>query len=389
MAWNNPSDGNKYDPWSGKRKSDTPPDLEEVLQHLRKNIKKLLPKGKRTPSGGTKQPFLPSLSFGVLSAYVIIIMFAIWFFSGFFIVSVGEKAAILRYGKYRDTYNPGWHWIPPLIESRYVVNIQRVTTYALQTEALTKDKNRIQLSLNIQYRITDLRHYLFNVSSPEQDVEEVVANTVNISTTQTDLEDIISSAGREKMQKKILQALQQKMTTYQTGVTITEVQIKTIKPPIELTKAFDEVINSRKDAQLTKEQALMMAKEKLIAAENNAQLIRAAAQADKVRIISMAQGEIERYLNLLNVYHASPLAVRENLYFSMLQSIFKGPVKIIIDDANQHAFAFPSVYFDADGKDKEINLEERKPTSITKQGKANIILEDKISRPSYSQNFRG
>jgi membrane protease subunit HflK len=118
MGWNEPKNGK--DPWGGQK---SPPDLDEALKRFQEKIKHFF----RSNSGKTNSnsPSSPKGT-GIIAAIAALIIFILWALSGIFIVDPAEQAAILRFGKYVETVGPGPHWIPRFIESKLVVNVDRI-----------------------------------------------------------------------------------------------------------------------------------------------------------------------------------------------------------------------------------------------------------------------
>jgi len=122
-----PNDHGK-DPWSGKNKPDGPPDLDKVLKDLFVKLHRVFGQTKSnnpyTPP--TKKP-VSSKRGGFLALLIILAILILWFIAGFFIVDPASQAVILRLGKYSKTLNAGLHWIPKGIDTKYIVNTQRIT----------------------------------------------------------------------------------------------------------------------------------------------------------------------------------------------------------------------------------------------------------------------
>ena len=134
MGWNEPDKNN--DPWRGKNQQ--PPDLEEVFKRFQTRLRKAILGNKGPASDKITPNFQGS---GLFITLISVIVLILWALSGIFIVDPAEQAAILRLGKYVETVGPGPHWIPRLIESKIVANVERVSDYSYSAQMLTKDEN--------------------------------------------------------------------------------------------------------------------------------------------------------------------------------------------------------------------------------------------------------
>src|SRR5688572_7579007 len=111
MGWNEPD--KQKDPWGNKNQ---PPDLEELIKRFIASVKALFGGNSNKTTAGRTVPS-GNKSGGVLVAGVGIIALILWFLSGIFIVDPAEQAAILYFGKYRETVGSGPHWIPRFVAS--------------------------------------------------------------------------------------------------------------------------------------------------------------------------------------------------------------------------------------------------------------------------------
>ena len=98
----------------------------------------------------------------------------IWFGMGFFVIDEREQSVVLRFGEYKETLNPGLHWIALGVESQETVDMKTVRSLTSRATLLTGDENIISLEYDIQYVISDIQNYLFKVRDQEKTVRDVV-----------------------------------------------------------------------------------------------------------------------------------------------------------------------------------------------------------------------
>ena len=176
MSWNEPDhrdDRNKKrDPW-GRQQDEMPPNIDEVLKQFHQKLRGLF--GMRSGnqfSGEGKGPTLAkgaNWNFG----YIAGIIFILYVLSGFYVVKPAEEAVVLRFGHYQRTESSGFHWIPRLVESKKIVNVQEVKTVEISGQMLTKDENIVSAQIAVQYRIHNPQNYLFNIVDPELTLRQV------------------------------------------------------------------------------------------------------------------------------------------------------------------------------------------------------------------------
>jgi membrane protease subunit HflK len=381
MAWNEPGkDSKKPDPWSGQPKKEGPPDLDELLRKLQQQFIKLFKKLGINLKGGA-----PSNLNGIsgphnniaLYSILCIILLLMWIIPGFFVVQPAEKAIVLCFGKYYETLDSGLHWIPPLIQSSSIVNVQEVATLPYQAEMLTQDKNIVSVSLSVQYRIADPKAYLFNVQNPIQSLQEATGSSLRQVIGNSQLDEILTS-GQELVRDQAKQQLEDTLDKYQTGIQIMDVNLQSAKPPEEVTPAFDDAIKAREDAQRFSNQAMSYSNEQIALALGNAKQILTNANAYKQKVILNAQGATAQYLALLPEYQSSQQVTRARLYLDTMQNVYSTTTKILVEPSNGSVIYLPL--------DKLVNQSQNMTSSILNTPQSTLPITPVTTSSNNSQS---
>ena len=324
----------------GYRQEKGPPDLEDVFKKMWSGLKKK--KNQQQDSGGSQQ--VPpsggakSMSFGfggmVVAILIIIVLAVIWALSGIFIVQPAEQGAILRFGKYIKTVEPGIHWIPRFIESKYVVNVDQVNAIKLSQVMLTSGENFVKVEFAIQYKIGDLKEFLFNVKNPVSSLQQIVDSAVRQVVGTSQLDNILT-VGREKVSRDVLKQINTLVQKYRNGITIVGVQMQPAQPPEQVQGAFDDVIKAREDNQRLQNEAEGYANRVVPVAKGvaNAMLQKATAYAQKV--VLLAKGNTALFDALLPKYTQAPQVTADRLYFDTMQNVMSHSHLIILDNSNK------------------------------------------------------
>ena len=329
MGWNGPD---KQE--NGQQGKNGPPDLDEALKRLQTKLKSFMKGTKPSlqtsePSGG---PILASLLFFVV--------FILWALSGIFIVDPAEQAAILRFGRYIDTVGAGPHWIPRLIESKVVLNVDRVSDYSYSAQMLTKDENLVSVALVVQYRIGDLQEYLFNVADPEESLQQATSSALRQVVGTTRLDQIITE-GREAWGISVQESLIKILDGYKTGIIIVNVSPQPARAPENVQDAFDDAIKAQEDEKRFKEQAQAYEASVVPIAEGNAKRVIAEAQAFAQQVVLKATGDVAEFLALLPEYIRSPKVTTERMYLDAMQQVLGQSTKIIVDGKSGNMLYLP------------------------------------------------
>lgn len=323
MGWNSPDNKGK-DPWGNKNQ---PPDLDEALKRLREKLTKIFPRGKRKPDAIES---LPTPGGRLLAGSVVFVVFIMWVLSGIFIVDPAEQAAILRFGKYVETVGSGPHWIPQFISSKIVLNVERVSDYSYSAQMLTKDENLVSVALAVQYRIGDLQDYLFNVSDPEESLQQATSSALRQVVGTTTLDQIITE-GREVWGNNVQDVLVKTLARYKTGIVIVNVSPQPARAPENVQDAFDDAIKAQEDEKRFKEQARAYEARVVPIAEGNAKRITEEAKAFAEQVVLKAMGETAEFLELLPEYVKAPYVTGERMYLDAMQKILSASSKIVVD----------------------------------------------------------
>jgi modulator of FtsH protease HflK len=261
----------------------------------------------------------------------------------------------LRFGKYVDKVPSGLHAKLPFgIDEVIEVPTQRQQKLefgfatsgftnpdqagddpALEKSMVTGDLNSALVEWIVQYRITDPEKYLFDVRDPGitlRDISEAVMREVVGDRTV----DEIITIGRQEIEDSVLTRTRELAQRYQLGVTINQVQLKNVNPPVPVQPSFNEVNRAQQD----RENVINIAN-----GEYNKAVPRARGEADqKIRAaegyrfkrINEAEGDAAAFNQVLEQYLKAPDVTRARIYLETLGDVLpQARQQIIVDDTVQ------------------------------------------------------
>lgn len=324
MAWNEPGPGR--DPWNqGPKRGDGPPDLDEML----KRLKARLGGGRGGNSSGGGKPATPLP--GGLIGLVIAALALLWAASGFYVVDEQEQAVVLRFGQHVATTDAGLHWrMPWPIEAEEIVNVTGVRATRDRATMLTQDENIVDLELTVQYRVSDVNAFVFNVADPDLTIRQATKSSVREVVGQSVM-DFILTGGREEIADRTKLLLQERMEEYGTGLFVTEVNLQQAQPPEPVQAAFADAIKAREDQERLKNEAEAYANDRLPRARGAAARQVEEANGYREQVVAKAQGDASRFTQLLAEYREAPKVTRERLYLDAMGEVYGGNNKILID----------------------------------------------------------
>ncbi len=320
MAWNEPG-GKNNDPWGGNNQG--PPDLDEALKKFQEKIGGLF----GGSGGGSGQA--PGMGAGSLGAIALIAVF-VWAVFGFYQVDQQEKAVILRLGVYHDTVSAGLHWNPPLIDAVEKINVTKVRSAEHRASMLTEDENIVDVPMSVQYTVSDPAHFLLKVRNPEHSLEQAMESALRHVVGSSAMDQVITE-GRKQMAIDVKLRLQNYLDSYQTGILVSEVNIRESRAPAQVQDAFDDVTRAKEDKSRLKNEAEAYANTIIPEARGAAQRQLEESNAYRDQVIARAEGEAARFSKLLVEYKKAPEVTRRRLYLDAMQDVYSNSTKVMVD----------------------------------------------------------
>ena len=350
MPWNEPGSGGggNKDPWgSGNRnRGDQGPDLEDVINNVRKRFGGGDSGGGRGSRAGGFSPILVFLVLAVI----------FWATRSVYTVQEGYESIELRFGKYSDRVGAGLQWVWWPIEQNILINSQNIRTLEIgfrkntdnrrgsipqEAQMLTTDENIADVSLAVQFNIKNVEDTLFNIGSFEsrERFNSVILDNVVRGATESALREVVGSTtmddlfnkGRAIVETRTKELLQRVLDRYQTGINVVAVEMQAAVPPAEVREAFDNVNKADQlEQQLIKESKAYEEKVVLEAQGTAARLV-AEAKGYKEAVIARAAGEGERFTRILAEYQQAPDVTRKRLYIETMEEVLANSNKVIID----------------------------------------------------------
>ena len=345
MTLENPNDQN---PGNRPEHDQGPPDLDEILKKLagtfRRDPKKQSNANNSSSKSAKKSPFGSFKKINPRSAWPFLFGFlgvfsAIWVVSGVFVVQPAERAVILRFGKYVETVGPGPHWYPPLIESAIRLNVDQVLSRDLSGVMLTENENMVYVQFAVQYRISNIQEYLFNVVNPEETLDESMDSAVRQVIGRSQLNQILTT-GRDQIAENVRQELILLMSKYHTGIEVVDVTMQPAKAPDQVKDAFDDVIKAREDQARVANEAMSYANNVVPVATGKAARLVQEANAEASRMVFDAKANVAAFNALLPAHQMSPTVTDQRLYFETMEQVLGSHSVVVSEKGN--FFSFPS-----------------------------------------------
>ncbi|QDC99098.1 FtsH protease activity modulator HflK [Candidatus Methylopumilus universalis] len=332
-----------------------PPDLDELLNDLRKKIGRIFGKkeiDQKTPksSGGNPTPNSGNDQLPIVPILLIVVL--LWAATGFYIVDQGSRGVVLRFGKNTEVTMPGPRWhIPYPIESAEVVNLEQVRTIEVgyrsagdaaarskelrESLMLTDDENIIDLQFAVQYNLKSVEDFLFNNRSAESSVRGAAETAIREIVGKSKM-DFALYEGREEIAVKAKKLMQEILDRYNTGINVTSVTMQNAQPPEQVQASFDDAVKAKQDLERQKNEGQAYANDIIPKAKGTASRLTAEAQGYRLRVENEAKGNASRFEQILTQYNRAPEVMRDRLYIEAQEQILSSVSKVFIDQKNSN-----------------------------------------------------
>jgi len=218
-----------------------------------------------------------------------LIPLALIFFSGIRIVRPTQRGLIERLGKYHNFANPGFHWIIPIVDKLYIINVTEQMVDAEPQEIITNDNLNASVDAQVYFRVKSdeesVKGSTYNVNNYKWQIVNLARTTLrNIIVTLT-----LKSANSErgKINAELYRTLHNETQTW--GIEIVRTELKEIDPPKDVQETMNKVVKAENEK--------IAAIDTATAAETNADGIKRAkikeAEGIKQSMILNAEGEAE------------------------------------------------------------------------------------------------
>jgi membrane protease subunit HflK len=306
------------------------PDLNAGFEQLRRRFSGLF-------GGGGGRGVRPGVIVAIAAAVV-----ALWALSGFYVVQPSEQAVVLTFGAWSRSESPGlrYHLPAPIeeVEKVPVLALNRLdlggggtpdTDNPQESLMLTSDLDIVDLSWTVTWRVADAGRYIFSTRAPEEAVKAVAESAMREIVGKTALDSILVN-GRGKAQLQTADLMQRTLDGWGAGITIVEVQIKSVNPPSEVLAAFRDVTNAQQDKDSAQNVADAYRNRVVNEAKGTAAQITQSAEAYKEQAVRTALGDAARFNAIDAEYRRSPQATRERLYLETMERILLKSKKVVI-----------------------------------------------------------
>ena len=179
--------------------------------------------------------------------FYLLIPIAIIFFLGIKIVRPTHKGLIERLGKYQKLAQPGFHWIIPVVDRMFLVNVTEQMIDAEPQEIITNDNLNARVDAQVYFRVKSDEE---SVKGSTYDVNDYRWQIVNLA--RTTLRNIIgtltlksANSERGKINNELHDTLHKETKSW--GIEIIRTELKEIDPPSDVQETMNKVVKAENE----------------------------------------------------------------------------------------------------------------------------------------------
>ncbi|MGV8906267.1 MAG: SPFH domain-containing protein [Acetobacterium sp.] len=254
--------------------------------------------------------------------FIIIVIAFVVFLSGIRIVRPTSRGLIETLGKYTKYAEPGFHWIIPLVQRVFIVNVTEQMFNAEPQVIITNDNLNATVDAQVYFKVkadeVSVKNSVYNVNNYKVQIVNLARTTLrNIIGTLT-----LKSANseRSRINTDLLKTLKEETDKW--GIDIVRTELREIDPPQDVQETMNKVVKAEnekvaaidfataaettadgiKRAEIKKAEGIRQAR--ILAAEGEAQAIKLVNEAAELYFVGNAQ--------LLRKLEATETALKSN-----------------------------------------------------------------------------
>ena len=219
------------------------------------------------------------------------------FFAGIRIVRPTHRGLVERLGKYNRYCEPGFHWIIPVIERLFQVDIREILVEAQPQVIITSDSLNAKVDAQVYLKVsadeTHVKASQYNVTHYEMQIVNLARTTLRNIIGTMSLKSANSERG--KINDELRRTLEKETANW--GLEILRTELKEIDPPQDVQETMNKVVKAENEkiaamdfATATETQADGQRRAEIKKAEGirQARILEAEGEAQAIKLVNEA-----------------------------------------------------------------------------------------------------
>ena len=281
----------------------------------------------------------------------------LWLSLGLYQVDTDENAVLLYFGKFYKVATPGLNYHIPYPFGQVIKkSVTSVNTeefgfssskkksdnrdFNAESLMLTGDENIVDIEFQVQWQISDIKDFTFNIVEPNQSIRKSTESAMREIIARTPIASALSD-GKSKIEQETKILLQEILDAYGAGIRVVLVQLRRVDPPAQVIDAFRDVQTAKADKEKEINQAQSYANDIIPRARGESAQAKEQAEAYEKEVVANAQGEAGRFNAVYNQYSKAKQVTKKRIYLETMEKIYRDMDKVFIDKSASKSGVVP------------------------------------------------
>jgi len=200
----------------------------------------------------------------------------------------GQRGLVERFGRYKDTLEPGLHFIVPFVDVVAARIDMRESVIDVDPQSvITNDNVTVNVDAVIYYFVVDPKAVKYEVANFRMAITKLAQTNLRNLIGDMALDETLTS--RDRINVALRETLDE--ATDKWGVRVTRVEVKEIEPPTDITNAMSMQMKAEREKRATILSAEAYRDKQILEAEGDKQNAILTAEGQKTSAILRAEGE--------------------------------------------------------------------------------------------------
>jgi regulator of protease activity HflC (stomatin/prohibitin superfamily) len=267
----------------------------------------------------------------VLSILVLIVLIALA--KSIVVVHQAQKCIVERFGRYKETLDPGLRFLVPFVDNlRFRVDMRETYIDIPPQSVITKDNVGVTVDAVVYYYVTDAKAMTYEVADFRGSMSLLTQTNVRNLVGDLTLDGTLAS--RNVMNISLRKTMDEATGSW--GVKITRVEVKEIQSPKDISEAMSKQMKAEREKRATILEAEAYREAQILEAEGDKQNAILKAEGDRQSSILRAEGEakaIETVSTAANNFFIGNAQLLKQL--EVTQASLQNNTKLVISDQSR------------------------------------------------------
>ena len=249
------------------------------------------------------------------------------------VIHQAEKGLVERFGRYKETLDPGLRFLIPYMDSLKARVDMRETVIDIEPQpVITRDNVTVTVDAVVYYYVTEAKAVRYEVANFYVAVSKLAQTNLRNVIGDMSLDETLTS--RERINAALRETLDE--ATDKWGVRVTRVEVKEIEPPRDISDAMSKQMKAEREKRATILEAEAYREKQILEAEGDKQNSILVAEGDRQAAILRAEGEAQAIENVSKAADRFFLGNAQLLkQLQVTQASLEDNTKLVISDQSR------------------------------------------------------